>query len=99
MAKAQPDPGSAASARKRRKGVAVNLELEGKAAFVAGSSRGIGLAIAQTFREEGAHVVISGRDRIALARAARELERLGGNGEVLATQGDLSEHGDIERCV
>jgi 3-oxoacyl-[acyl-carrier protein] reductase len=49
----------------------VNLELEGRAFLVAGSTRGIGLAIAGALLDEGARVAISGRDGAAL-EAARE---------------------------
>ena len=77
----------------------MNLELEGRVAFVAGSSRGIGYAVAQKFREEGAHVVISGRDPSALAYAANLLEHIEGEGRVLAALGDLTDNAEIERCV
>jgi NAD(P)-dependent dehydrogenase (short-subunit alcohol dehydrogenase family) len=49
----------------------VNLELEGRAFLVAGSTRGIGLAIAGALLDEGARVAISGRDGAAL-EAARD---------------------------
>ena len=62
----------------------MNLGLTGKVILVAGSSRGIGKAIAATLIEEGARVCISGRDRDSLARTQREL------GSVLAVEGDLS---------
>ena len=40
----------------------------GKVAIVTGSSRGIGKAIAMRLAAEGAHVVLTGRDKAALAR-------------------------------
>lgn len=38
----------------------MDLELKDKIAFIAGSTRGIGFAIAQAFLKEGAKVVITG---------------------------------------
>ena len=40
----------------------MNLALQDKVVFVAGSSRGIGKGIAGVFLEEGARVVVTGRD-------------------------------------
>jgi 3-oxoacyl-[acyl-carrier protein] reductase len=44
----------------------MDLNLAGKVVFVTGSSRGIGRAIASAFLQEGARVVVSGRDKAAL---------------------------------
>ncbi len=51
----------------------------GKAAIVTGSSRGIGRAIALKLAGEGAHCILTGRDREALAGVAAEIESNGGN--------------------
>ena len=62
----------------------MNLELEGKIAIVLGSTKGLGLAVAQGLAAEGASVVITGRRLdIATARAA-EL------GSALAIELDLT---------
>ena len=47
--------------------------LEGKRALVTGGTTGLGLAIAGRFRREGAHVVITGRDRDLGERAVQAL--------------------------
>lgn len=51
----------------------MDLGLRGQVVFVAGSSRGIGKGIAAVFLDEGARVVITGRDSGSLASAAAEL--------------------------
>jgi NAD(P)-dependent dehydrogenase (short-subunit alcohol dehydrogenase family) len=47
--------------------------LEGKRALVTGGTTGLGLAIAERFRREGARVVITGRDRELGGRAEQSL--------------------------
>ena len=66
--------------------------LEGKVAVVTGGNSGIGLASARRLREEGAQVVITGRDRRTLDAAAVAI----GAGTV-ALQSDASKLEDIER--
>lgn len=46
------------------------FDITGRAALVTGSSRGIGYALALGLAEAGARVVVNGRDRAALDRAA-----------------------------
>lgn len=47
--------------------------LNGKIAFVTGGGSGIGLAVARLFVEQGARVVIAGRDSDKLRKAAEQL--------------------------
>jgi len=55
------------------------IDLTGKVAFVTGSTRGIGLAIARTLYAAGAKVAVVGRDQARAAAAAAELgERAAG---------------------
>ena len=49
----------------------MDLGLRDSVAFISGSSRGIGLAIARGFLAEGAKVVVTGRDVGCLEEAAR----------------------------
>ena len=76
--------------------------LNGRVAFVTGSSRGIGAAIARLFAAEGAKVVVHGRDRSALAAVAAEIERAGGcvrqvTGDVTNAKALDAMRGEIER--
>jgi 3-oxoacyl-[acyl-carrier protein] reductase len=66
----------------------MDLGLSGRVAVVTGSSRGIGRACAESLLREGASVVISGRDKERLDKAAKEMEKIGG--KVLAVQADLA---------
>lgn len=66
----------------------MDLGLRGRAALVAASSSGIGLAVARTLAEEGADVSICGRDKERLERAHREIDACG-EGRVLSTAVDL----------
>ncbi len=69
----------------------MDLGLRGKRAFVAGSSRGLGFAIAQILMQEGCQVAINGRDEARLREAESALRRLGGaSARVTAISGDVA---------
>ncbi len=65
----------------------MDLELGGKQALVTGSTLGIGRAIAESLLNEGASVVINGRDKDRLNRVVGELGDLG---EVSGVAADMS---------
>jgi NAD(P)-dependent dehydrogenase (short-subunit alcohol dehydrogenase family) len=67
-------------------------KLTGKVAVVTGGNSGIGLATAKRFREEGAQVVISGRDQKTLDEAVKTI----GDG-VVAIRGDVSKLSDLDK--
>ncbi len=67
-------------------------KLEGKTALVTGGNSGIGLATAQHFVNEGAHVYITGRRPAELETAVKQLGR-----NVVAVQGDVSNLSDLDR--
>lgn len=69
---------------------------EGQVVLVTGGSSGIGYATAKAFLEEGAKVAISGRNGVRLARAEKELARIG---PVLAVRGDVAKAADAKRMV
>jgi len=66
--------------------------LEGKVAVVTGGNSGIGLAAAKRLQEEGARVVINGRNKKTLDDAVKSI----GNG-VLAVQVDVSKKEDLDK--
>ena len=71
--------------------------LDGKVAIVTGGSRGIGAEIGARLAEDGAAVVVSGRDADRLQRAVRELEARGG--AALGIAADAANREDCERLV
>jgi 3-oxoacyl-[acyl-carrier protein] reductase len=69
-------------------------DLVGKVVLVTGSSRGIGVAIARRFGDEGAKVVVHGRDSSALSEVQREIEWSGGR--AIQVTGDVTRFEQIE---
>lgn len=69
----------------------MDLFLKDRAVLVAGSSRGIGQAIARAFLNEGARVAITGRNAGDLAHTAAGFEAEFGSERLLAYPGDLSQ--------
>jgi 3-oxoacyl-[acyl-carrier protein] reductase len=68
--------------------------LDSKVALVTGSSRGIGAAIAHLFAQEGARVVVHGRDIAALSAVQTAIE--GAGGRAIRVAADLTRYADIE---
>lgn len=73
----------------------MDLRIAGKVALVAGSSSGLGLAIATTLAEEGCRVALNGRDEERLAKALPVVARHAG-GDVESFIADVS---DIEQAA
>lgn len=69
-------------------------KLDGKVALVTGSSRGIGAAIAKLFAQNGARVVLHGRDTAALAAVQSAIEQAGG--QAMQVVADVTSFADIE---
>jgi NAD(P)-dependent dehydrogenase (short-subunit alcohol dehydrogenase family) len=67
-------------------------DLANKIAVITGASSGIGLATARRFIADGADVVITGRNQVALDAAAAEL-----GDRAVGLHGDVAMLGDLER--
>jgi 3-oxoacyl-[acyl-carrier protein] reductase len=75
----------------------MDLGLKGRAAVVAGASKGLGLAVAKALGKEGARVAICSRDARNIEKAADELrsEAI----EVFAIAADVSQPGEASGFV
>src|SRR5450755_3134755 len=67
----------------------MDLGLKNKVAFVAASSQGLGKSVALELAQEGAKIIICGRNKQNLEKTKQEIENQA-NKEVLALPGDLS---------
>lgn len=76
----------------------MELELQGKVAFVAAGSRGLGKAIALQLAAEGVRVVICSRKQEAVEQAAREISNRTGE-TVIPLKGDVSKSEDIKEMI
>lgn len=76
----------------------MDLQLADSVAFVAGSSRGIGRAIASALLREGCRVCITGRNRVSLDETSQQLSAQYGD-KVLALQGDFTQTPVIEAAL
>ncbi len=74
----------------------MNLHLTDQVAFIAGSSRGIGRAIAATLLDEGARIVITGRDPESLTQTHNELATPENHHRILAISGNFADTDTIE---
>jgi len=76
----------------------MDLGLAGRTAFVGGSSRGLGFAIAEELAREGASVALNSRDAAAV-EAATEAIRSSTGARVLAIQADTSTPDGVDVIV
>jgi NAD(P)-dependent dehydrogenase (short-subunit alcohol dehydrogenase family) len=73
----------------------MDLQLRGKRAFVSGSTRGIGYAVAQALAAEGAAVVLHGRTPEGVHAAVRRLHEERHGVEVSGIAGDVADDDQI----
>jgi len=71
--------------------------LAGKIAIVTGSSSGIGKAIALTFAEEGACVVVAARRQHLCEQTVKQIREKGG--EAMAIPTDVTDESQVERLI
>ena len=76
----------------------MELGLKNKVAFVAASSQGLGKSVALELAQEGAKVIINGRNKESLNKTKEEIEEKT-NTEVLALVGDLSVPADRDAII
>ncbi len=76
----------------------MDLGLEGKVAFVAAASKGLGRAIAEELAAEGAELAICARGADALGETASSIGRARGR-DVLAIPGDVSDATAVEKMI
>ena len=76
----------------------MELGLKNKVAFVAASSQGLGKAVALELANEGAKLIINGRNRENLESAKQEIEKMTGE-KVLALAGDISNDHEREEII
>lgn len=72
--------------------------LDGKIALVTGAASGIGLATAELFAKEGAHVVMTDRDEGALAAARDRFAKVHGT-RIFGVRADVTRDDDVASAV
>ena len=77
----------------------MDLELGGKHVFVAGASRGIGHAIAESFLKEGAKVTLTARNPGPLEETASAFADAHGKTNVFVKTGDMTKSADISAAL
>ena len=77
----------------------MDLQLTNQVAFIAGSSRGIGRAIAAALLAEGARIVLTGRDEVSLRATQGELSTPDTQHRILAVRGDFTHAETIARAL
>ncbi|MEJ2883342.1 SDR family NAD(P)-dependent oxidoreductase [Pedobacter sp. GR22-6] len=74
----------------------MDLKLKGRRAFISGSTQGIGFAIAQQLLDEGAEVIINGREEGKTNRAVRALKKQFPNAAVTGIPADFSVKEEVD---
>lgn len=73
--------------------------LDGRVAFITGAARGIGLAVARRYLEEGARVVLGDIDQSALAGACEALAPVGTAERTEAVVVDVASEASVDNAV
>lgn len=75
------------------------LSLAGRVAFVTGAAKGLGGAITDVLAEDGAHVVLTGRDEAALFSHAAEVDAKYPSRRSLVITCDVTDEDSVDRAV
>ena len=86
--------GVAAALRSRRNG---GMSLHGKVVVITGGSRGLGIALARGFAEEGCHLVLCARSAEELESASQNLAQYGSR--VTTIQCDVTDRAQVEHLI
>jgi gluconate 5-dehydrogenase len=73
------------------------FSLSGQVALVTGAGRGLGLEVTKGLAAAGARVVLNGRNRATLDRAAAIIRSAGGNAEISVF--DVTQSADVQRSI
>ena len=76
----------------------MDLGIKNRVAFIAASSQGLGKSVAFELAQEGARVIINGRNDVTLQQTKKQIEQQTKN-EVLAVVGDLSSQAEREQVI
>lgn len=74
------------------------MRMKDKVVLITGGGKGIGRGISEAFAEEGANLVITGRNEDALLQAKQELEEAYGI-QVLAVRGDGGHEEEVKNII
>jgi len=77
----------------------MDLQLKGKRAFISGSTKGIGRAIAQTLAGEGAEVIINGRTQKAIDTTIAAIKKEHPDAKIIGFPCDFTQPETIENLI
>lgn len=77
----------------------MDLQLNGKTAFISGSTRGIGYAIADMLLAEEVHVILNGRTQSSIESARKNLIEKHPKGGISGITCDFASASDVERLI
>ncbi len=77
----------------------MDLKLKHKTAFISGSARGIGFAIARQLMSEGVQVIVNGRTSEKTAEAVRRLRAIEPLGNVTGITADFSKAEEVTGLI
>ncbi|OPX34038.1 MAG: hypothetical protein B1H11_11560 [Desulfobacteraceae bacterium 4484_190.1] len=75
----------------------MQVDLDGKVAFVAGSTSGIGKVVALKLAENQADIVLNGRNATQAEKVIEEIERLGR--KVIFEKADITDYREVEQAM